>query len=385
LQAEKNSEPLLECKICGLKSKNLSTHINRIHNLTATEYKAQFPDALVLIKDLRVIEKMKCTIAKSEASIRRKTRKKEKLDYLESVNVKPVICQICGQTSPLSICSHVTNVHGMKLADYRKQFPDAVVQVVSPAQAEKQQLAMTNRVEYYKSIGMPLPRGFLPSEIQHWTTKGYSIEEAKKKVSEFQLEQALKCSNNPLSLEKLSKASSGINNPMSLQSIATRHGVSLQEARLLTPAIGRTGEKHPMFGKKHTEAALKLISSAAHLTSPSFRSKGEIELEEECKKISDIEHNISVKNWNVDIKFISKKLIVEFFGDFWHMHPQKYKETDIHRFMKKTAQQVWARDIRKLNELREQWYEVVVIWEREWRSNKEECLQRVKDAYNRTL
>ena len=62
--------------------------------------------------------------------------------------------------------------------------------------------------------------------------------------------------------EKMIFHSNGDNNPMSLQSIAKRKDCSLEEAHFLTPAIGRSGELHPMFGEHHSvESKIQMMNS----------------------------------------------------------------------------------------------------------------------------
>ena len=158
-----------------------------------------------------------------------------------------------------------------------------------------------------------------------------------------------------------------------------------QQAREMTPCFGRTGAKHPMFGKKHTDEALRKISSAWHLTQPTYRSKPEIELEEFCKTLASVKHSVHIGRWNVDVKFDDVQLIVEMFGDWWHMNPQKYADSDVNVVTKKQASFVWERDARKLSELQEHGWTVEVVWESEWKKTKEACMKRIKDAYDRML
>ncbi len=78
-------------------------------------------------------------------------------------------------------------------------------------------------------------------------------------------------------------------------------------------------------------------------------------------------------------------LLLNFFGDYWHMNPKRFAASDKHPLIKKSAVEIWERDARKLKELDELGYTVVVIWESDWRFNKETCTKRIKDAYDRTL
>lgn len=81
--------------------------------------------------------------------------------------------------------------------------------------------------------------------------------------------------------------------------------------------------------------------------------------------------------------FHTQKLIVEFFGDYWHMNPAKYSKERVHNLMNKTAEFLWARDNRKIKELASLGYEVVVVLESDWKNEKEQQLKRIKDAFNR--
>jgi len=303
---------------------------------------------------------------------------------LNQMNLPDVIlkCQICGKQSLGSLISHITRKHKISMCDYRLQFPNCKVQQMSQKAIENNSLAQKIRLLNVENRKKFLEWRSFPSEIKHWTKKGFSEIEAREKVIEFQREQSIKGNNEKTHIKRSLKYS-GDKNPMSLTSISNREGVTRGEASKLTPCFGRTGDKHPMFGKKHTDEAIAKIASAPHLSNPDYRSKPECELEIECRLIGELKNNMSIKRWNVDILFTRKLLIVEFFGDWWHMNPKKYSAQMVHKVMNKTADQIWSRDARKLCELREQGYEVVVIWETEWRNSKDECIERIKNAYNR--
>lgn len=137
-----------------------------------------------------------------------------------------------------------------------------------------------------------------------------------------------------------------------------------------------------MFGKKHTDEALRKIGE--HINH-SGRSKVEHEMSDFLITHYGGVKNVGVHGWCCDYVNHDRRLIVEFFGDFWHHNPTKYGATYVNGFTKRSSSEVWARDARKLAELREQGYEVVVIWESDWHIKKDACVQRIEDAYNRTL
>lgn len=53
IEQGKENEDYVECKICGLKSTNLSSHVTRIHKLSAKQYKEQFTGAELFSKKIR--------------------------------------------------------------------------------------------------------------------------------------------------------------------------------------------------------------------------------------------------------------------------------------------------------------------------------------------
>jgi hypothetical protein len=94
----------------------------------------------------------------------------------------------------------------------------------------------------------------------------------------------------------------GQKNPMSIQSIMKRYNCSEDEASLLTPAYGRIGNKHPMFGIKLTEEERKKCLSKEHSWFSCGKFNGifwqatfELEFLVNC-----YENNINVKRYDLN-------------------------------------------------------------------------------------
>lgn len=146
--------------------------------------------------------------------------------------------------------------------------------------------------------------------MKHWIRKGYDPKEAAVKAAEFQSAAGLVQNNYPEQLTKRSEMNFGDNNPMSLVSIASREGITLAEARKLTPCHGRTGESHPMFGKKHTEEALRKIDQNLMKSSV---SKPEAEMSEACLALmTEGKRNEPINGWSCDFVSHEHHLIIEF-------------------------------------------------------------------------
>lgn len=370
-------EEMLECMICGLKSNQLISHVTRTHRLQVQAYYEMFPGSKLSKLTQGQIDKMKATKNKKETN-----NKKYKIEHENRVkevsNLEPLVCKVCGYESSLSIISHITRKHKMSMNEYRETYPECVVQRSSKSQIESQKESYKKAIEDPKVKERMLEKRSFPSEIKHWTRKGFSEEEARQKVSEFQRSQSIK-GNNEKTKKLRSQKCSGENNPMSLASIAERNQTTIEEARKMTPCYGRKGKLHPMFGKKHTPEAIRKIGNYINT---SRISKIEHEMSDFIVSVYGGLKNEHVFGWCCDYVNHEKKIVVEFFGDFWHHNPRKYPKDWQNPFTKRTSDYVYERDNRKINELKNHGYSVIIVWEHDWRNNKEQEVQKITNAFN---
>ena len=76
---------------------------------------------------------------------------------------------------------------------------------------------------------------------------------------------------------------------------------------------------------------------------------------------------------------VTNKKIIEYNGDMYHANPKKYKETDTpHPYRKnKTSLEIWESDRNKTTVANNSGYEVLVIWDSEYRwGNKEKIIKK---------
>lgn len=376
-----SNEQTLKCKMCGLESNNLNSHIINTHQISIEEYKKIFNSQTCQLTENQIQQISDTKSKKHSKNKEKKSQQKKILEEMFELGVKPLKCQCCNFESMFSLITHIIRKHNLSVNEYKQKFPESVVYRNTPNHSKNISLALKHKL----SSNIEARERFLawrsfPSELKHWIRKGFDPNEAAQKVIDFQRKMSLK-GNNEITCAKRSKKNSGSNNPMSLQSISVREGVSIEEAKTLTPCYGRKGKLHPFFGKKHTEQSLYKIANAHHLITPDYRSKPEIELAQFCSQIGDIKCNVRVGRWNVDILFEDRKLIVEFFGDFWHLNPKFYASSDRHGFHNKfiTAQDIWNRDQYKIDSLQKLGYNVIVIWENDWHLNKQICQNKITD------
>lgn len=79
----------------------------------------------------------------------------------------------------------------------------------------------------------------------------------------------------------------------------------------------------------------------------------------------------SGKHCSFDYFFNGK--VIEFNGDVWHANPLKFKPMDhplINHFNSSiTSKEIWDRDAQRLNDIRELGYEVLIIWEYDYKND----------------
>jgi hypothetical protein len=89
--------------------------------------------------------------------------------------------------------------------------------------------------------------------------------------------------------------------------------------------------------------------------------------------------------WLYDFTDINNKKIIEYNGDQYHANPKKYLSNDKpHPFRKGlTSKEIWDKDRLKLQLAKENGFEVLVIWDSEYRwGNKEKFINKCKKFLN---
>lgn len=382
LNAQTTGIELPKCMLCEMRSTQLARHILVAHGLNVEDYRRQFHEACVSMLTPSQQEKVNA-VRRSKPSKHKESLllKEQNREQTLNAGLENLRCQLCDVTSANSLISHITRKHKVSMAEYRIRFPGYKVQQASPAQRLNNSRVMKEKLSDPLERAAFLQWRSFPSEIKHWIRKGLSPREAEAKVAEFQRTQSLK-GNNETTRAKRSAKYSGENNPMSIASISTRNSVSRDEAKKLTPCFGRTGESHPMYGKKHSEESIRKIGQ--HLNH-SGKSKVEHEMSDCIISCYGGEKNAHVAGWCCDYVHYERRIVVEFFGDYWHHNPTKYSPEYVNGLTKRNSVQVWTHDAKKISSLHQAGYEVIVVWESEWRADKDSCMKRINDAFNRIL
>ena len=64
--------------------------------------------------------------------------------------------------------------------------------------------------------------------------------------------------------------------------------------------------------------------------------------------------------------------VYEFLGDYWHGNPDKFTRDEFNKRVKKTFGELYDATIHRQNEILENGYKLVTMWEMDWKSKQQE-------------
>jgi hypothetical protein len=230
-----------------------------------------------------------------------------------------------------------------------------------------------------------------PTNVEFWVNKGYSENDAKEIISKRQVESA-----KQVDFEKrLLPSNTGY---------WINKGYSKEEAKLKVSEHQTTFSKEICIKKYGEEEGLKRFTERQNKWSKSLTENGNLKMGyskisqelfysilDECsingrENICFATHNGEFKLdkhsggiWLYDFVDLNNNKIIEYNGDDYHGNPKKYlAEDNPHPFRKNiTAQEMWDKDKRKLNRANEEGFEVLVIWDSEYRwGNKQKIINK---------
>jgi hypothetical protein len=119
------------------------------------------------------------------------------------------------------------------------------------------------------------------------------------------------------------------------------------------------------------------------IASGELKSYNRSKAEDELIKILN-QNNIDVipnfllcgKIFDIYVPFFN--LLIEYNGDYWHCNPNKYDENYINVKKNKTAKEIWEYDKNKLYLAKNNGYNCEVIWESDYKKNKNIIIELIK-------
>lgn len=91
------------------------------------------------------------------------------------------------------------------------------------------------------------------------------------------------------------------------------------------------------------------------------------------------------KNYKPDILMPDKKIVIEYYGDYWHCNPrlERYKDSNYyHKHKKMTAKEIWKHDTERIQVFKDAGYDVVIIWGSDWKKNNKDTMTKLFETLN---
>jgi hypothetical protein len=193
------------------------------------------------------------------------------------------------------------------------------------------------------------------SNLQYWLNKGYSEEEAvikrKEKQTTFSLEKCIEKYGEVEGKKRFTERQSKWN-----KSLSTGGNLKIGYSKI-------SQELFYELLKNYNIKDREKVYFGSH--------NKEYKLEKEDGGI-----------WLYDFTDLKNKKIIEFNGDMYHGNPKKYKADDYpHPFRKTiTAQEMWDKDKQKIDVAIKEGFEVLVIWDSEYRwGDKQKIINKCKE------
>lgn len=298
-------------------------------------------------------------------------------------------CLECGKEL-ISLISHIIRTHKMTTNEYRDKF-NYRGNFFYWSNEEKEEMSVRNKLysqnaENKKRNSDIQKNGASIFTIKYWIKKGYTESEAKNKVSEIQKVNSRKSmesgnlkERSHLCIEYWLKKDKTVEEAIEI--------IKNHQIKASAKSSKCKGKVRTIESKIKTSSSMKkkieLIGSgvwASHFGS--FNGNSKIEREFFCyikENINqNVEANVPVYNYIVDV--IYNKKIIEFYGDFWHCNPNFYKCGDRVKYcdFDMTVEKVWEKDKRRIDFLMSIGYDVLIIWENDWKINKDNCIEKIK-------
>ena len=186
------------------------------------------------------------------------------------------------------------------------------------------------------------------TQIEYWTKKGYSEEEARniisKKQSTFSKKICIEKYGETLGLEIFRRRQERWQETLNNKPLEER-------LRILKDKVEKSRHSGG-FSKREHEFSSQLVS-------------------EECMNITVSPSII------VDIAYYNK--VIEFYGSYYHCDPSVYDPDFFNFSVGMTAKERWERDATRIEAIRELGYDVKIVWEREYLANTEKVISECRD------
>jgi hypothetical protein len=221
--------------------------------------------------------------------------------------------------------------------------------------------------------------------IDFWLDRGHTVDEAKKKVYDIQ------CRDLNFFVAKYNE-DDGLTkyNKMITKRLLIWNNQTELKRNQINKSKGRTYKQ--LVEEKGVDVANNIIKARTQYNNRSSKEANDFfkELDEligSKSKLSITEYKCPEKNIIIDnnlffLDYVIGNIVIEYNGSFWHADKRLFNETEWHPGTKKTVSEIWEQDKKKVDLLKKNQYNVLVIWSYDVACNRKKELLKCKDFIN---
>ena len=321
-------------------------------------------------------------------------------------NKESVTCRICGEQCKRIYGRHLKHSHNnMSTDEYKRLFPGAPITALSDKEKTSKNSGLHMKDEKYKKMFSEMFKGDKnPNHISNTTDEqrrsrspfsksfvGYDmIEDKEEHISKF-AKDAIKDRvsdttlryylNRGYTVEVAKQMLSERQTTFSLEKCIEKYGDEIGHKRWLDrqnkwqTSLLENGNIKCGFSKISQELFFEILKryNTEDISEVYYATKNK-------------EYYISIKDvgfFAYDFTDLKRKLIIEYNGDLYHANPDIYESTDYpHPYYKEdgpTAGEIWSRDNNKIDVAREKGFDVLTIWDSEYKSDKNKTINKCLD------
>jgi len=190
-----------------------------------------------------------------------------------------------------------------------------------------------------------------PRSVEYWLNKGFSVEESKNKVSEGQNKFSLvKC------IEKYGEEEGKI--------IFTERQKKWQES------LYKNGNLKSGYSKVSQDLFFELLKY--------YKNVEELNYVMFAKKGGEFVLTSNDGFYRYDFTDLLNKKIIEYNGDNYHANPDTYSVNETPNPFRKniTSEDIWKKDDIKIKLANKHKYDVLIIWDSEYKKDKEKVIKK---------
>lgn len=288
-----------------------------------------------------------------------------------------VICLICDKILKGKLHSHFPT-HNLNKKSYLELYPNAICE--SPNYLK----ILSDRMKGEKNVAFNHGGKFSPFSKKFVKYENLSVDETENKMNEMQIKRADSTDKNDNFANRLSYyLKQGLSEDEAKTALTNRQTTFSLEKCILKHGQER-GHKVWQARQDKWMASLDLKSDEEKMRINRMKTSkdGCISMaERQIKKFFDDSNLEVITQYSIDAKigytydFCVGKKIIEYNGTYWHCDPRVYTEDYFHFKIKKNSKEVWERDAKKQQYALDNGYELLVIWEDDYKKNKKETLQ----------